>query len=393
MTEKLFDYYDMESLLTEEEKIARDTARKFVEKKVLPIISQHFEEGKFPMHLIPKLGELGFLGSTLPEEYGCAGVNNVAYGLAMSELERGDAGMRSFASVQGGLVMYPIYEFGTEEQKKYWLPLLAKGEKIGCFGLTEPDYGSDPASLITKAVEDGKSYILNGNKMWITNGSIADVAVVWAKLDGEIRGFLVEKGTPGFATQEIKHKFSLRASFTSELIFEDCRIPEENILPKTILPKGKGIKSALLCLNQARYSIAWGAIGSALACYETALKYAKERIQFGKPIASFQLIQQKLTYMVTEITKAQLLCLRLGRLKDEGKAKYTQISLAKMNNVYHASEIARQARDILGAAGITLEHPVIRHMLNLESVKTYEGTHDIHILIIGADLTGIYAFE
>lgn len=388
MAEKLFDYYDIESLLTEEEKIARDTARKFVEKEVLPIISQYFEEGKFPMHLIPKLGELGFLGSILPEEYGCAGVNNVAYGLAMAELEKGDTGIRSFASVQGGLVMYPIYEFGTEEQKKYWLPLLAKGEKIGCFGLTEPDYGSDPASLITKAVEDGKSYILNGNKMWITNGSIADVAVVWAKLDGKIRGFLVKKGTPGFSTQEIKHKFSLRASVTSELIFEDCRIPEENILPKT-----EGLKSPLMCLNQARYSIAWGAIGSALACYETALKYAKERIQFGKPIASFQLIQQKLTYMMTEITKAQLLCLRLGRLKDEGKAKHTQMSLAKMNNVYHALEIARQARDILGAAGITLEHPVIRHMLNLESVKTYEGTHDIHILIIGADLTGIYAFE
>jgi len=393
MAEKLFDYYDLDSLLTEEEKIARDTARKFVEKEVLPIISQHFEEGKFLMHLIPKLGELGFLGSTLPEEYGCAGVNNVAYGLAMLELERGDAGMRSFASVQGGLVMYPIYEFGTEEQKRYWLPLLAKGEKIGCFGLTEPDYGSDPASLTTRAVKDGKGWILNGNKMWITNGTISDVAVVWAKLDGEIRGFLVEKGTPGFSTQEIKHKFSLRASVTSELIFEDCRIPEENVLPKTILPKGKGIKSALLCLNQARYSIAWGAIGSALACYETALKYAKERIQFGKPIASFQLIQQKLTYMITEITKAQLLCLRLARLKDEGKAKYTQISLAKMNNVYHASEIARQARDILGAAGITLEHPVIRHMLNLESLKTYEGAHDIHTLIIGADLTGIYAFE
>ena len=393
MAEKLFDYYDLDSLLTEEEKIARDTARKFVEKEVLPIISQHFEEGKFLMHLIPKLGELGFLGSTLPEEYGCAGVNNVAYGLAMLELERGDAGMRSFASVQGGLVMYPIYEFGTEEQKRYWLPLLAKGEKIGCFGLTEPDYGSDPASLTTRAVKDGKGWILNRNKMWITNGTISDVAVVWAKLDGEIRGFLVEKGTPGFSTQEIKHKFSLRASVTSELIFEDCRIPEENVLPKTILPKGKGIKSALLCLNQARYSIAWGAIGSALACYETALKYAKERIQFGKPIASFQLIQQKLTYMITEITKAQLLCLRLARLKDEGKAKYTQISLAKMNNVYHASEIARQARDILGAAGITLEHPVIRHMLNLESLKTYEGAHDIHTLIIGADLTGIYAFE
>ena len=393
MAEKLFDYYDLDSLLTEEEKIARDTARKFVEKEVLPIISQHFEEGKFLMHLIPKLGELGFLGSTLPEEYGCAGVNNVAYGLAMLELERGDAGMRSFASVQGGLVMYPIYEFGTEEQKRYWLPLLAKGEKIGCFGLTEPDYGSDPASLTTRAVKDGKGWILNGNKMWITNGTISDVAVVWAKLDGEIRGFLVEKGTPGFSTQEIKHKFSLRASVTSELIFEDCRIPEENVLPKTILPKGKGIKSALLCLNQARYSIAWGAIGSALACYETALKYAKERIQFGKPIASFQLIQQKLTYMITEITKAQLLCLRLARLKDEGKAKYTQISLAKMNNVYHASEIARQARDILGAAGITLEHPVIRHMLNLESLKTYEGAHDIHTLIIGHDLTGIYAFE
>lgn len=393
MSNKLFDYYNIEELLTEDEKIVRNTTRNFVEKEVLPIISKHFEEGTFPLHLISKMGELGFFGSTLPQEYGCAGLNDVAYGLAMQELEKGDTAIRSFCSVQGGLCMYPIFEFGSEEQKKYWLPKMAKGEKIGCFGLTEPDIGSDPASLTTRAVKDGNSYIIQGNKMWITNGSIADVAVVWAKLDGEIRGFLVEKGTQGFSTQDIKHKFSLRASVTSELIFEDCRIPEENILPKTILPKGKGIKPALMCLNQARYSIAWGAIGSALACYETALNYAKQRVQFKKPIASFQLIQQKLVYMLTEITKAQLLCLRLGRLKDEGKEKHTQISLAKMNNVYHALEIARLARDILAAAGITLEHPVIRHMLNLETVKTYEGTHDIHTLIIGADLTGIYAFE
>lgn len=393
MISKLFDYYNIEELLTEEEKIVRNTARNFVQKEVMPVISECFEEGKFPMHLIPKLGELGFFGSTLPQEYGCAGLNDVAYGFAMQELEKGDTAIRSFCSVQGGLCMYPIFEFGSEEQKKYWLPKMAKGEKIGCFGLTEPDIGSDPARLTTRAVKDGNSYIIQGNKMWITNGSIADVAIVWAKLDGEIRGFLIEKGTQGFSTQDIKHKFSLRASVTSELIFEDCKIPEENILPKTILPKGKGIKPALMCLNQARYSIAWGAIGSALACYETALNYAKQRVQFKKPIASFQLIQQKLVYMLTEITKAQLLCIRLGRLKDEGKEKHTQISLAKMNNVYHALEIARLARDILAAAGITLEHPVIRHMLNLETVKTYEGTHDIHTLIIGADLTGIYAFE
>jgi glutaryl-CoA dehydrogenase len=382
------DYFNVDDLLSEEEKMVRNTIRDFVSEKVIPVIEKHNRECTFPMELIPQMGELGMFGATLPEKYGCAGMNNVAYGLIMQELERGDSGVRSFASVQSGLVMYPIYAFGSEEQKSYWLPKLAKGEKIGCYGLTEPDHGSDPGGMITRAVKDGNSYILNGTKMWITNGTIADVAVVWAKLDGQIRGFLVEKGTKGFSAPEIKGKMSLRASITSELIFEDCKIPLENLLPKS-----DGLKSPLMCLTQARYGIAWGAIGSAMACYDEVLDYSKTRIQFDKPIGSFQLVQNKLVYMLTEITKAQLLCLQLGRLKDQGKMKHTQVSMAKRNNVYQALEIARVARDILGANGIIDEYQTIRHMCNLESVKTYEGTHDIHALIIGEDITGISAFK
>jgi glutaryl-CoA dehydrogenase len=337
---------------------------------------------------MPEMAELGLFGANLPEKYGCAGVNNVAYGLMMQELERGDSGIRSAASVQGALVMYPIFAFGTEKQRQHWLPKLAKGEAIGCFGLTEPDYGSNPGGMVTTAVKDGNSFILNGAKMWITNGSIADVAVVWAKLDGVIRGFLVEKGTPGFSAPVMHKKHSLRASITSELIFQDCRIPAANILPET-----GGLKSPLSCLTQARYGISWGAIGAAMACYHEALNYAKTRIQFDKPIASFQLVQNKLVYMITEISKMQLLSLQLGRLKDQNQMKFTQVSMAKRNNVYHALEIARLARDILGANGITAEYQAMRHMCNLETVKTYEGTHDIHTLIIGHDITGIPAYE
>jgi glutaryl-CoA dehydrogenase len=381
------DYYNIEDLLLEEERIARDSVSKFVDDNIIPIIEEYNREGKFPMHLIPRIGELGMLGANL-HGYGCAGMNNVSYGLIMQELERGDGSIRSFASVQSSLVMYPIYTFGSEEQKDYWLPRLAKGKAIGCFGLTEPNHGSDIARMETRAIKDGDSYIINGSKIWITNGSIADLAVVWAKTDEGVRGFIVEKGRDGFSTRDIKGKFSMRAGVTSELIFEDCKIPKENILPDA-----KGLKAPLMCLNQARYGIAWGAIGSAIACYETALKYSIERIQFNKPIASFQLVQKKLVDMLTEITKAQLLVLRLGRLKDEGKAIYSQISMAKRNNVMEALKIARTAREILGAYGVSDEYPVIRHMCNLESVHTYEGTYDIHTLIIGRDITGIGAFE
>jgi glutaryl-CoA dehydrogenase len=376
----------MEDLLSQEERMIRDTARDFVDREVLPIIEQYHREGRFPMQLAPRLGELGLFGSTLTG-YGCAGINSVAYGLAMAELERGDSGVRSFSSVQGGLVMYPIHAFGSEEQKEKWLPPLAQGKTVGCFGLTEPDFGSNPAGMRTRAVRDGDGYILNGSKMWITNGHIADVALVWARTDEGIQGFLVPKDTPGFSSREITGKFSLRASFTSELAFEDCRVPEENRLPKT-----EDLKSPLQCLNQARYSIAWGSLGAALACYQAALEYAKERVQFDRPIAGFQLIQDKLVWMASEITKAQLLVLQLGRLKDQGRVHHTQISLAKMNNVAIASETARMAREILGASGICDEYPVIRHMCNLESVKTYEGTHQIHTLILGQHLTGISAF-
>ncbi len=385
---KILDYYDINSLLTEEERLARDTVREFVDEKVLPIIEKHYREGTYPLEIVPAMAEIGLLGPTLPAEYGGAEMNNVAYGLVMQELERGDSGVRSFASVQSGLVIYPIFTFGSEEQKKHWLPRLTKGEAIGCFGLTEPDFGSNPGGMVTRAEKKDGGYVLNGAKMWITNGTLADVAVVWAKLDGEIRGFLVEKGTKGFEAPEMKGKHSLRASVTSELVFQDCFIPESNMLPDA-----KGLKAPLMCLSQARYGIAWGAIGSAMACYETALDYSKSRIQFDKPIAGFQMTQEKLVYMVTEITKAQLLCLQLAWLKDKGKAKFTQISLAKRNNVYHALEIARTAREILGANGILDEYPVMRHSANLESVKTYEGTHEMHTLIIGEDVTGLAAFK
>ncbi len=382
------DYYYLDGSLSEEEILVRNTVREFVDDNVLPVIEKHNRVGTFPADLVPKMAELGMFGSTLPARYGCAEMNNVAYGLVLQELERGDSGIRSFASVQSALVMYPIYTFGSEQQKDHWLPKLAKGEKIGCFGLTEPDYGSNPGGMITRAEEKDGHYILNGAKMWITNGTIADVAVVWAKLKGIIRGFLVQKGTPGFSAPEMTGKLSLRASVTSELIFQDCAIPRENLLPKA-----EGLNAPLMCLNQARYGIAWGAIGAAMACYDAALNYAKSRIQFGKPIASFQITQEKLVYMVTEITKAQLLCLQLGKLKDLGKLKYQQVSLAKRNNVHHALEIARMAREILGANGILDEYPVMRHMANLESVKTYEGTHEMHTLIVGEDITGIPAFE
>ena len=382
------DYYHLSELLSEDEVLVRNTVREFTDERVLPTIEKHYEDGVFPIHLVPQMAELGLFGSTLPAKYGCAEMNNVAYGLVMQELERGDSGIRSFASVQSALVMYPIFTFGSEAQKDFWLPRLASGKVIGCFGLTEPDFGSNPGGLITRAERSAEGFVINGAKMWITNGTIADVAVVWAKLDGEIRGFLVKKGTRGFTAPEMKGKHSLRASVTSELVFEDCLVSEENILPKS-----GGLKCPLMCLSQARYGIAWGAIGSAMSCYDVALRYAKTRIQFDKPIASFQLIQEKLVYMITEITKAQLLCLQLGRLKDQGKARFTQISMAKRNNVYHALEIARMSREILGANGILNEYPVMRHAANLESVKTYEGTHEMHTLIVGEDITGIPAFE
>lgn len=381
------DYMNVDSLLTEEEILVRNTVREFVEDNVIPIIEKHAREGTYPMHLVPKMAELGLFGATLPAKYGCAEMNNVAYGLVMQELERGDSGVRSFASVQSALVMYPIYAYGSEQQKDYWLPRLARGEAIGCFGLTEPDYGSNPAGMITRATETSDGYILNGAKMWITNGTVADVAVVWAKLNGVVNGFLVEKGTKGFSAPEMKGKHSLRASVTSELIFQDVHIPKENRLPG-----GEGLKLPLSCLTQARYGIAWGAIGAAMACYESALNYAKSRIQFDRPIASFQMTQEKLVHMLTEITKAQLLCVQLGRLKDQGKARFQQISFAKRNNVYHALQIAREARSILGANGILDEYPVMRHAANLESVITYEGTHEMHTLIVGEDITGIPAF-
>jgi len=381
------DLIHFEDLLTDEEIMVRDSVRKFVREKVLPIIDEYHRRSEFPTHLIKDMAELGLLGAYL-KGYECAEINNVAYGLALQELEYGDSALRSFCSVQSSLVMWPILEYGSEEQKNYWLPKMARGEKIGCYGLTEPDYGSDPGSMITRAKKEGKHWRINGRKRWITNGGIADVALVWAKTDDGIRGFLVEKGTPGFTVQEIKGKFSLRASVTSELIFEDCVVPEENMLPKA-----KGLKAPLSCLTQARYGIGWGALGAALACYETALEYSKTRVQFGKPIASFQLVQNKLVWMLNEIIKGQLLALRTGRLKDEGRASYVLISLLKRNNVEIALEIARMARDILGASGITDEYPVIRHMMNLESVKTYEGTHDIHTLIVGEAITGIEAFR
>lgn len=382
------DYYKLDDHFSEEELMVRDMVRSFVDNEVLPIIEEHHRDATFPMELNAKMAELGLYGANLPEEYGCANLNNVAYGLIMQELERGDSGVRSFASVQGALVMYPIYTYGSEDQRKEWLPQLAAGEKIGCFGLTEPDFGSNPGGMKTRAEADGDAYILNGTKMWITNGTIADVAVVWAKLDGVVRGFIVPTDAEGFSAPEMKGKFSLRASVTSELVMDDVRIPQENILPKV-----EGLRGPLSCLTQARYGIAWGAIGSAMATYDAALNYAGNRIQFDKPIASFQLVQDKLVTMVTEITKGQLLAYHLGRNKDGGKMEHQMVSMAKMNNVKIALETARTARELLGANGILDEYPVIRHMLNLESVYTYEGTHDIHRLIIGADITDIPAFQ
>ncbi len=381
------DLFALEDLLSEEERLVRDTVREFVTDRVLPIIEKHFREGTFPGHLVPEMARLGLLGSNL-HGYGCAGLNSVAYGLIMQELERGDSGLRSFVSVQGALCMYPIHAFGSDEQKSRWLPRMASGEAIGCFGLTEPDAGSDPASMKTRAVMRGDHYVLDGAKAWITNGSIADIAIAWARCDdGRIRGFLVERGTPGFSSRDHEGKFSLRASVTSELIFQQCAVPASNLLPGTT-----GLKSALMCLNQARYGIAWGGIGSALAVYDEAARYAQARIVFGKPIAAFQLQQEKLVWMASEITKGQLLALRLGRLKDEEKATPVQISMGKRNNVWVARECARLAREILGAAGIADEFQSGRHLANIESVYTYEGTHDIHTLIIGEALTGHPAY-
>jgi len=382
------DYFNIDLMMSEEELMIRNTVREFVSEEVIPIIEEYNRNSKFPDQLIPKMAEMGLFGPTLPAKYDCAELNNVAYGLIMQELERGDSGIRSFASVQSALVMYPIYTFGNEEQKEKWLPSLAKGVKIGCFGLTEPDYGSNPGGMITKAEKVDGGYIINGAKMWITNGTIADVAVVWAKLDGVVRGFLVEKGMIGFTAPEMKGKHSLRASITSELIFDGVFVPENNLLPKT-----DGLKNALMCLNQARYGIAWGVVGSMMACYDSALNYAKSRKQFSRPIAGYQLTQSKLVYMVTEITKTQLLNLQLGRLKDQGRLKFTQVSMAKRNNCEIALDIARMSRQILGANGILDEYPVMRHAANLESVITYEGTHEMHTLIIGEDITGLSAFD
>ena len=382
------DYYNVESLLTIEEKMIRDTVREFVSNEVVPIIEKHNREATFPIELVPKMAELGLLGSYFPQKYGCADLNYVSYGLITQELERGDSGIRSFVSVQSSLVMYPIFRFGSEEQKDHWLPLLASGEKIGCYGLTEPDHGSNPAGMVTKADKVDGGFLLNGAKMWITNGTIADLAVVWAKLDSVVRGFIVEKGMKGFTAPEMKGKHSLRASVTSELIFDNVFLPEENLLPKT-----DGLKNALMCLNQARYGIAWGVVGSMMTCYDSALGYSKTRKQFSKPIAGFQMTQEKLVFMLTEITKAQLLNLQLGRMMDKGEAKHVHVSMAKRNNCEKALEIARIAREILGANGILDEYPVMRHSANLESVKTYEGTHEMHTLILGEDITGIQAFD
>jgi len=383
------DYYLVDELLSEEHKLIRDTVRAWVKKEVTPIIEDVCQKATFHKPWIKGLAEIGAFGPFIPEEYGGPGLDYIAYGVMMQELERGDSGVRSTASVQGSLVMYPIYAFGSEEQKRKYLPKLAKGELVGCFGLTEPDYGSNPAGMITRIEDKGDYYLLNGAKMWISNAPIADIAVVWAKDDnGEIRGLIVERGMEGFSTPETHGKWSLRASATGELVFDNVKVPKENLLPNI-----KGLKGPLSCLNSARYGIAWGAIGAALDCYDSALRYSKERIQFGKPIGAFQLQQKKLAEMITEITKAQLLAWRLGVLKNENRATPAQISMAKRNNVYMALNIAREARQIHGGMGITGEFPIMRHMMNLESVITYEGTHDIHLLITGLDITGFNAFQ
>jgi glutaryl-CoA dehydrogenase len=380
------DFYNIDSHLSDEERMVRDVVREWVSDQVIPIIEEHCRAGTFPNELVPQMAEMGLLGVNL-DGYGCAGMSNVAYGLVCQELERGDSGIRSFASVQGSLCMFPIHKHGSEEQREKYLPGMAAGELIGCFGLTEPDFGSNPGGMLTTAVDDGDSYVLNGAKMWITNGTIADLAIVWAKLDGKIRGFIVEKDDGGFTAPEMKGKHSLKASVTSELVFQDCRIPKDRILPNVA-----GLRGPFSCLNNARFGISWGAIGSAMACFDSARQYVAERIQFEKPLASYQLVQNKLAWMMREITKGQLLALHLGRMKDDGTMFPEQVSLAKMNNVDIALEIARMARDMHGANGILDEYPVMRHMANLESVKTYEGTHDIHNLILGRWITGIQAF-
>ncbi|MFY9747676.1 MAG: acyl-CoA dehydrogenase family protein [Acidobacteriaceae bacterium] len=387
------DFIGFDSLLSDDERLARDTARQFIEDNLVPIIEECNREGRFPRELVPQMGQLGFFGANL-HGYGCAGMSNVEYGLVMQEFERGDSGVRSFVSVQSALVMYPIFTFGSDEQKDFWLPMLATGEKLGCFGLTEPDYGSNPGGMRTRADRKGDEYVLNGEKMWITSGSISDVAVIWAKTygdggeEGRVRGFLVETNRPGFGSWDVHGKWSLRASVTSGLSLQDVHIPASNLLPKS-----DGLKSPLMCLNQARYGIAWGGIGAAMSCYDTARQYSLVRKQFrDEPIASHQLVQEKLAWMITEITKGQLLVLQVGRLKDEGKVGHEHISMAKRNNIWMALECARLARDILGASGITDDYPVMRHMMNLESVKTYEGTHDIHTLILGQSVTGIAAY-
>ena len=382
------DYLKIDSLFSEQELLVRQMARQFVDERVLPVIRDCFREARFPRELIPEMGRLGFFGANL-EGYGCAGMNNVEYGLLMQEIERGDSGLRSFVSVQGALVMYPILTYGTEEQKQHWLPRLQSGEAIGCFGLTEPGFGSNPAGMLTRARQDGPGWILDGEKTWITNGSVADVAVVWARTENGVQGFLVERGTPGFTSQEIHGKLSMRASVTSSLAFHDCRVPES-----AVLPGAKGLKAALACLTQARYGIGWGVIGAAMDCYETARSYTVLRKQFDdRPIASHQLVQEKLADMITEITKAQLLALQVGRLKDQGKAEPAHISMLKRNNAAMALECARLSRDLLGANGIMDEYPIMRHMCNLETVKTYEGTDHIHALVIGERITGVAAYK
>ena len=383
------DFIEFDSLLREDELLVRDNTRKWVEENVIPIIEQCNREGKVPRELVKPMGELGFYGANL-KGYGCAEMSNVEYGLVMQELERGDSGLRSFVSVQSALCMYPIYAFGSDEQKQKFLPGMQKGEILGCFGLTEPMFGSNPGGMRTRAKKVGNEYVLNGEKMWITSGSIANIAIVWAKVEEEnrIRGFIVETDRPGFKADDVHGKWSLRASVTSGFAMSDVRIPETNVLPKT-----EGLKNALMCLNQARYGIGWGGIGAAMACYDTALQYSQIRKQWrDQPIASHQLVQEKLVWMISEITKAQLLALQVGRLKDSGKVAHQHISMAKRNNIWMALECARMARDILGANGIADDYPIMRHMMNLESVKTYEGTHDVHALIIGAHITGVDAF-
>ena len=383
------DYLGISEHFTEEELMVQNTARDFSEKEIMPIIEEFYEKGEFPKHLISEFGNLGFFGVNIPEKYGCGGMSNVAYGLICQELERADSGIRSFASVQGSLVMYPIYAYGNEDQKMKWLPQLAKGEKIGCFGLTEPNFGSNPSGMLTTAKKTDGGYIINGSKMWITNGTIADIAIVWAKDDeGEIRGFIVEKDFEGFSAPEMHGKWSLRASVTSELVFENVFVPDANLLPNV-----KGLKGPLGCLTQARYGIGWGAIGAAMNLYDVALDYSKDRIQFDKPIASFQLVQEQLVWMLTEITKGQLMALQVGRNKDNNTLKHTQVSMIKRNNVHIARECAKLSRSILGANGITSDYPIMRHMMNIESVYTYEGTHEMHTLILGHDITGLPAYK